>query len=335
MVLAGLLALGSTYATSAVAEGTLIHEATPAERDDAQIKFETGRQLYSQGKLDEALEWFIASYDAVRSPNANLMVARTLHELDRDVEAFLTAEVVAAEAKVAAVEDPKYEKTQEQAQTLAAKIRPTLGALTLRVDNASESSTLFVAGRKIPREEWSRPIVVPPGTFEVVVTSASGREAKSEVTVAAGSTGSLAIRAPDDGQQNDTMNDSPSDTTSTDSGGAPVPPLVWVAGGVGVVGLATFATFGSLHKKKIDDLESKCPDKRCDPSLQSDADQGKRFKLAANLGLGIGVAGLATGAVLFFTGRSNSAAPADRARAERRGTKVSIGLGSVHVSGRF
>lgn len=75
-----------------------------------------------------------------------------------------------------------------------------------------------------------------------------------------------------------------------------------VAGGVGVLGMGTFAVAGLMSRKLVEDTKDKCNESgECPPSVdlaKAESDES-RLNLIANIGLGVGVAGLATGVVLF------------------------------------
>jgi hypothetical protein len=107
--------------------------------------------------------------------------------------------------------------------------------------------------------------------------------------------------------------------------------LAFVAGGVGVAGVATFVVFGTLSSSKFDELESDCPGGHCAPDRDGDIADGRRFQTIANVGLGFGIAGAVTSAALFiFGGRSDAEAAKQRA-----GARVGIGIGSVELKGSF
>lgn len=80
----------------------------------------------------------------------------------------------------------------------------------------------------------------------------------------------------------------------------PVPATVWIAGGVGVAGLAVFGIFDALAWSKFDDLKNTC-DKT--PAGCSDDDKApvKTNVTIAAVGLGVGAVGLVTAGVLYFT----------------------------------
>lgn len=84
----------------------------------------------------------------------------------------------------------------------------------------------------------------------------------------------------------------------------PVPAIVWVLGGIGVVSLGAFAGFafkGIGEKSDLDACKPRCTD--------AQIDDNKRTFVVADVFLGVGVVALGTAAVLFFT------RPAEPARA--------------------
>ena len=98
-------------------------------------------------------------------------------------------------------------------------------------------------------------------------------------------------------------------------GGAPPPPPpeapppapamsslrlgAYIAAGVGVVGLATFTVGGVMARSTYDDLNGACHGGPCPPDKSGEISSGKTQQTIANVGLVVGIAGVATGATLF------------------------------------
>jgi hypothetical protein len=106
--------------------------------------------------------------------------------------------------------------------------------------------------------------------------------------------------------------------------------LAFVAGGVGVAGLATFGIFGLMNNSKFGELEDSCgPNKVCSGDLKDTADTGKTYQTIANIGLVVGVVGIAGGVTLFvLSGKKTEAVPAEEAQ-------LRVGPGNVSLQGRF
>ena len=104
----------------------------------------------------------------------------------------------------------------------------------------------------------------------------------------------------------------------------------YAAGGVGVAGLLTFTLFGILDNKKFNDVESGCTGLVCPSALADDAERGRSYQALANVGLGVGLAGIGTGAILLLTAPREQNTSARRSR-----TQLLVGPGTVNVKGAF
>ena len=73
--------------------------------------------------------------------------------------------------------------------------------------------------------------------------------------------------------------------------------------GVGAAGMATFAAAGLMANGRYKEISDACGGKRCtDPSFADKIDGGRRLDIIANVGLGVGIAGLAVGTLLVALG---------------------------------
>jgi hypothetical protein len=108
--------------------------------------------------------------------------------------------------------------------------------------------------------------------------------------------------------------------------GRPIPVSVWILGGVGLVGLGSFAYFGSKGKSEENHLADTCAP-NCD---QSDVDASHRKYLIADISLGLSLLAFSGAAYFYFT----------RPTKERTPTALSItplqhGGAAAFVSGSF
>ena len=112
-------------------------------------------------------------------------------------------------------------------------------------------------------------------------------------------------------------------------------PLAWTAGSIGVAGVGVFAAAGLMSLATYSSLREKCGDAPCGPAQADELARGKTQQLVANIGAGIAVAGLFTGATLWaVAAQPNRAAdPASPPSAPKVG--LSVGPASVTLSGTF
>jgi hypothetical protein len=85
------------------------------------------------------------------------------------------------------------------------------------------------------------------------------------------------------------------------SGGGSISPATWVLGGIGVAGIAVFATFGALGLSEKSDAETTCA-----PNCTDDEVGSIRTKfIIGDIGLGVGVASLAAAVIVGIVSASS------------------------------
>lgn len=340
-LLTSALALGTVTAASwAEAQGAAPESATAEQKATAQKAFEKGMKAAKAKKHEDALAAFKESYGAVASPNSHLMMARELVELGRLEEAWAEYEKTVVEAEAAAQKDPKYADTATGAKHEQEELRGKLGFVKLTVTGAGPGSRVTVRGKEIPQADWGKPVAVMPGSVRVELVGSDGKETVQEVNATAGSETPVTLAppaaAPAAGAGGAEGQGSAKLEASTSGKGPSMRTWAYIAGGVGVAGLATFGIFGAMNNAKHSKLEDECKDGVCPASLEDDKDAGKTYQTIANVGLVVGVVGLGTGTVLYLmSGKKTEKAAALPRRRGPRVESVSVGYQSVLVSGSF
>jgi hypothetical protein len=320
MVFAGAIACALLTAPITRAAGVDPSTATPVQREQAQQRFNRGRELFVRKQYAQALREFEGSHEIVASPNARLFVARCHRELGQLVAAYVELGRVAAEAHEFEHEDPRYAKTAESANTERDEIAPKLGFVLVTVEHATDATTLSVGGDEIKRAGWGEPAPVLPGTTEIVVQTPGHAPVKATLSLAAAERKPVTLDAA--------LGELPPPVVA-----APAPPpaadvdeedaasrrrlrtFAIVAGGVGAAGLVTFAVAGSLSNGAYSDLQKQCHGP-CPSSQSSLVSKGKTEQTIANVGLIVGAVGAVAGVTLFVVSLPKShaaAAPKDSA----------------------
>jgi hypothetical protein len=323
-----------TSAANALAEAASLDEASKEQNLAAQKAFEAADVLYDAKHFAEALTAFRASHDVVKSPNTRLMIARSLRELGRLGEAYTEAKATLAEAEAVSERHPRYAETARAAREDLKGLEARVGFLEIDLAKVGDAEGLSakIGERSFDAAALGDPVAVTPGKTPIVVT-AGEKTFRREVSVAAGSTQTVSVDfAPRQSR------DSGEAAEPTPPEPAPLPPAVhlgpdssmrtwaYVAGGAGVAGLLTFGVFGLLNNSSYSSLEDDCPSGRCPPGRNDDIDAGRRYQLIANIGLGVGIVGVAAGTTLFLLGSKQS---------ERPQTALRIAPGAVSVESRF
>jgi hypothetical protein len=303
-----------------------VQSAEREQRAGAQKTFEAGSKLYDTRHYEEALAAFRASYQIVASPNSRLMVARCLRDLGRSAEAYREYDAVAAEASR---RGDRYKSTAEAATEERDELKPKIALLTVRVADAPPEVTVKVGQGTLAAGEIGTALPFDAGAVVVTAEAPDGATARAEVTLTAGAASTVELRLVKKAEAPIAAPVAPASVGPKPASSSPSPLRTWayVAGGVGGAGLITFAIFGTMTASKYSSLESACPDKQCPPDKQGDVDAGRTYQTVANVGLAVGLVGIAAGTTLFVLSLNE---PKDE-----HATTVAFGLGSATVGGHF
>ena len=110
-----LAAIALATASPALADGVLPAEASPVQREQAQSRFQRGKDLMTKQSYDQALAEFRASHDIVASPNTRLEIARCLVAMGKLVAAYAEFGRTSIEAKELLGEDKRYQRANDSA----------------------------------------------------------------------------------------------------------------------------------------------------------------------------------------------------------------------------
>lgn len=296
--------LVSTPALEAAAQGTSVDNANGEQRRAAQKTFEAGDDLYEHGRYNEALTAFRASQTLVASPNSRLMIARCLREAGRRAEAFVEFDATERDAQASG---GRYAETAASAAAERDALKGSIAFVVVEPDAVPGIDGFRIGERRYSAEHLGKPVPVEVGpvTITPLVSGADGRSAT--FTAEAGQThpfkdtlegpGEPVPAAPQETKLQAQTQASASVAESPGRGGLRT--AAWISGGVGVVGAAGFAIFGSMSNSNYEKLEEECPDGRCAPDRQDEIDTGERNQLFANVGLVVGIVGIGAGVTLF------------------------------------
>jgi hypothetical protein len=329
-----ILAFGLLAARPSAAAGVPIEKASKEQLKAAQRTFEAADGLFDAKRYEQAITTYRASYDIVASPNSRLQIARALEALGRLDEAYAELAAAVADAKKAAAADSKYEPTLKAAVAELQALESKVGHVQVTLGGDLADAKVTIGSRELGPEELSGPVVVSPGSVTVSAALPDGRTATREVSVDAGATVPVELQLE---PPKATVAPAPSEAPTpahppppaSETGHSSLRPFAYIAGGVGVAGLATFAVFGLMNKSRFDDLDSSCNGGHCSPDRQSDIDAGRRYQSIANVGLVVGVVGVGAGATLFVLSSGAK-------KSEQTGrVQVRVAPTFATVSGRF
>jgi tetratricopeptide (TPR) repeat protein len=298
------------------------------------------RTLYKQGlSLEAAGDWAgaLAKFDEVArvklTPQVRFHIGRCKENLGRLTEALGDYRLAEYEAQQQnAKELDEISKSREALEARIPKLVITRGA-------GAESATIEVDGVDVGESQIGKEVSVDPGPHRIVAKLSGGREFEETVNVGEGETKNVELVAPEglikkkpiasEGDDPDEIKPPPHVELDSKGPGA----LPFIIGGVGLVGLGAAGYFALQRQSAEDDLTAACrADDVCPRSKQSLQDDGERYALYTNIGLGVGIVGLGVAAVLLITG-SGSSAPAKETVTQRGFQNVKVGVATGPVTG--
>jgi hypothetical protein len=292
--------------------------ASPADRAAAQVLFEQGRELMQQKRAAEACPRFEESQKLDSGLGTQYHLADCYEAIGRLASAHTLFVEVAARARL--LDQDQREKVARQR---AEALEPQLPKLSIDVPPVATSGLVVERdGSAVGRVQWGLAVPVDPGLHRVrvsgpgITTWVAEIDIPSEPAVHTVSVPLLALER-------------------RDSFFTPLPHKIGlVALGVGVVALATGGVFALEASSKNDgSVRAGCLDGRC-PDEASWALRRKALAAGdrATWGLGIGLASMATAAVLFWVIPDSDSDPGEGVQlspvAERQGA-------SLRLAGRF
>ena len=307
--------LASSLALAVPAAVCPAHHAQAAEitKEQARALFQEALALVAAGDYATALDKLQQVASFKRTPQVVYYIAVCHEKTGKLVMALGEYRIALADGQAAGAQD-----VVDEASAAIKNLEPRIPMLTIDKGEGAAAATILVDGKEIGDAAIGLPMPFDPGT-RVVVAQASGyRPFRQEVKLAEGEKTAIEVslkkRAPGaavaptpDSDGDDTAEDPSAslDTKSLDEGSNT---LAWLTTGVGVVGLGASAYFFSQRSKAISDLDDACGSNKnaCPASMESTYDDGKRDTLFANVALGVGVVGVATGIILFATSGSSS-----------------------------
>jgi hypothetical protein len=326
----GCIAFASLVTSVAFGAGVSPSDATPAQKKDATERFVAGKEALTAKNWDSAVSNLRASLDIVDSPNARLELARALRESGKMVDAWSEYSRTIDSALNLTSKEPRYTKTAEAATAERNEVEPKIALVTVTVEHPPPGAALKVGATDVPVDHWGKHVPVAPGPVEVSLTAGGKELAHKSLTASAGEKQSVALDAAEATPPPPAVSSAPPQAvsagdSSSSSDHSALRPFAYVAGGLGVAGFTLFAIFGVMSNSTYSDLQNACPHGVCPPGKQSEVDSGRTQQTVANVGLGVGIAGIAAGTALFlYTMPTRTSGP---------GAALVLGPGYVGVRG--
>jgi hypothetical protein len=267
--------------------------ADAAEGEEAQRLFNEGRDALKRGDQGEACGKFRSSLALVRVANTLFNVAQCderAGKLARALEGWREGVLLLGS------EDERLTVAKERLGALEARVpRVTL----IVAPELPAGARLMVDGAAAPIPAKGAALPLDPGEHTIALEAPGRAAERSTVTLAEGDRKEISLRAG-------------APLAPATSSSAPPPPLKaassprrtggFIAGVVGLAGLAAFTVTGGLLLERDGRIRQACPNKLCSPEGRALIQGNPPLMIANAATLGIGVAGLALGTVLLLSG---------------------------------
>jgi hypothetical protein len=297
-----LLGLGIAYfgvSLAAVADA----EPTSADKSLATQLFKEGRTLVDQGKYTEGCRKLEES-QRLDPGGGTLLNLALCHEKEGRTA---TAWAEFTEALGIARKDDRPQRAEIAQQHIEA-LEPTLSRLVVQVPPASDLADLEIKrdGTAIRRAAWGTAMPIDPGDHIIEAFALGKIPWKQTVTVGGkAETKTITVPVLETAPVVHTPVVSTSTTAQTPVSFVevkkPVSPAVWVAYGIGAVGVGVGSYFGLRALGDQRTADDNCPQDRCSregSSANADAIQAANL---STVGFGVGALGIGLGTFLLLT----------------------------------
>lgn len=310
--LPGALAVAAAWTLCVCLSGGASLAQDDADRATARALAAEGFQALQREDYATAEDRFRRADALVHAPTLVIDRGRALLGMKRYVEAQEQFELVLREG-VPDDAPPSWQNALREARSLLEKVKPKVAWLTISVANAPNAE-IRVDGQPIPGAALGIPRATNPGTRTVEVSAEGYRPRRLRVELREGAKEALEVTLDSLPRSQRATTGTTDQPPAVDRGEQWQRPLTYAAFGVGGAGLFVGSVTGILALRKHSDLAEVCPGSECPPSQQSAIDAYHRLSWVSGVGFTVGLAGAATGVVLWLkqrdrTGTEPTAAP--------------------------
>ena len=267
--------------------------------DEARAQFDTGVEMFEQGKHEQAAVAFARAYELKPTYRLRYNIGQVENELGHYAKALDAYTLYLAEG-AAEIERAR----QDQVTAEIARLRTLVGMI--EIAGAPKGATIFVDDRRSGTTPIPGPLFVDLGEHSVVVKQGAVELHRELVKVAGGQRvvlkgeGASAGTAPAADVDEAAVSEPVDDAGGSADEPKPKRVWTWVAIGVGAAAGVGAAITGGLTMSKAKDIKADCPGDVCPTASRSEADSAKALGNATNALIAVAAVGVAAYVVLFF-----------------------------------
>jgi hypothetical protein len=280
-----------------------------------------------------ALQAYRAADGIMHVPSTAIEVIKTLARMGQLVEARDQALALIRMPK-SEPEPAPFVAARAEAERLAVSLGARIPTLSLHPTGLAtgEVATVRVDGEIVTPDALPLPRRANPGPHHIVASAAGRADVTRDVQLTEGQTapvelpfGPALVAAPPPAPVSPPAPLPPS-PAELPSGARSPGVATWAALGVGAAGVVVGTIAGVIELSKASGLKAQCHGNGCPATERDDLSSTNTLANVSNVALAVGVAGVALGAVLYFTAPRSPVQPS---------VGVVRGGGSVGLGGSF
>ncbi len=276
----------------------------PPKRDPiaAEALFTRGKQLIEQGKTSEACEAFHES-QRLDPAGGTLLRLALCHEADGKLaSAWLEFTEVVRVSQDATGDAGKLAERVRLAREHLAAIDPRLPKLVVNVAQVAKVDGLSVTANGLPRNEGTWGIAIPVDAGDVTIEASAPGHVPFHSVVKAENGTQVQVDVPPLDATQAPVASTPATPEAPAPMGSTVRPVAIAVGAAGIVALGIGTYFGVTAISKWNDSNRDCPASGCSPSGAQAAHDAKSAAGLSDVTVGIGIAAVAAGVILYVVG---------------------------------
>ena len=271
-----------------------------AQGSTAQTQFDYGLVEMQAGRYASGCPALAESYRIDPHPGVLFTLAECENKWGRTASAFTHYEAYLDLFAHMSEEQKMHQRGRDRvAAAQRDALRPLLPQLAISLPaSAPVGTTVTRDGDTVGAPSLGVALPVDPGEHVIVAKTPDGVRHETRVTLERGQRRNVVVdlSAPPPPPPTATPT-----TTTTPTTTSNLRTWAWIAGGIGLAGIAVGSIAGAVVMGDASTIHSQCqPDLSCSPSGLNAASQSRVFGVISDVGFAVGGAGLVTSLVLFL-----------------------------------
>lgn len=313
--------------TLGLALGLISHAPAAQAQDRADVLFERGVDAFLSGRFEEGCPLIERSYAIDPLPGVVFTLAECQFGWGKaKTAADNYAKFLDVVARLPPAEASKHADRAAVAIRKRAQASQRIASITVQIRGQWVPGTRVLLDARDVTPLVGKRIELDPGPVSVLLAPPRRPSSKRDLVLRASQHEQVELVFE---PEPDAPVEASGDRVAPEPAHARPATAAYVFGGVGLLGLAVGGVTGIMAHRKKSTIEDNCPNRVCNAEGRSAVDSGQSLAAISTISVGVGAASLGIATYLFLRADRKPAATSPYA------ARVSLGLGSAAVSGRF